>query len=564
MYSQPTSGHIFAGEAHIVGFYLTETGTYQQQVLRSFETHVGADDMNQLEQDTRGGRDININTLQNVAGNILKPQAQVSPTEAAVQIPNGWLCRRFRFMMVVEERASYATDRTTTRILFGYTDHSDASLNHLDPNMRIYFNSETVIQMVSRPTPQGMTQYPVVTSSNQILSPYTNTGEVVSLLHTPPERYLIRPEDVFHYQNASLIGKRMEYSIPGSNLQGMHDGRSMLAAGGGYKYSNRRTNSPTRFINEVLGAFNHGKKEAELDPFAEQSPEHLFADEVLYEKAAGGVANPEIYTSQFFAKLATRCGLVEQGFVRYQELVNNFPEVQQNVKYSLNEGTRSIRQMSEAQDSASWSGSDRTAVAGSLMTQVVPSIMMDCFLRQVTFAATNGSGRGHVIDIHPDGVRSIVRDLPMIEHLQEFQRRLVYDVLNVISQNNALWYQISASADLSGETIIDLAIEGEEPRRFVAPTFGDSLFAPIITHHQEQVETISSDLTFLAQQVFGGGVPHHSGVVVGGHAAVPASNDHWSQPVANSVQTESVPNHPYGDSAGSSHPYAVSNHPYKD
>jgi hypothetical protein len=94
----------------------------------------------------------------------------------------------------------------------------------------------------------------------------------------------------------------------------------------------------------------------------------------------------------------------------------------------------------------------------------------------------------------------VVEGIEMIPQLEEFKRRLVVDVLNTITQGNQIGFHIAVSADLAGETIIDISLGYESKTRFVAPTFSDSLFAPVVTRDKNLRDKISSDLIYLMEE----------------------------------------------------------------
>jgi len=478
-------------QVHVANFILTQTGTYQEQHLRPFETTIQQDHINYLARATQEGKNLGVNTLGDVAGEILHPQAA---TEGRVNIAHGWTSRRFRFMMKVIEKQPFQVQGETQRIFFGYTDHSDASFNHLDPEMRIYFNSETIVVTDIRQTPNGPVPVARVVASNQIVSPMDMSGPVGQsngLFHQPTS-YLIRPDDIYHWGETNHVVNNLNASGMYSDLNMAFDTRAMAGAGA-YKYSRRHDVSPARYLSRTLGAYSHAVKEA-------HSTGNEGDLEYVFSEANSVAGNDDIHTNGFFSLLKEHAGFMEKGFVTLRELETLFPEAQQTTQYSLDDG-RSIRKISMAEDSNHWQGAGRTDVAASTLAQIVPAIMMDNYIRSISFACTNGVGlRDYAIEIHDHGTRSVVDNLPMIPYLEEFQRRLIVDALNTLTYNNQISFQISMSSDLAGDSIIDISLEGESPVRYVAPTFSDSLFAPVITQDQQRPQAISNDLIYLAQQ----------------------------------------------------------------
>lgn len=479
-------------EVQVADFILTQTGTYQAQHLRPFETTIRQEHVDYLARATQEGKNLGVNTLGDVAGDILHPQAQ---TEGNVNISNGWTCRRFRFMMRVVEKQPFQVNGTTQRVFFGYTDHSDASYNYLDPNMRIYFNSETVVVTNIRQTPNGPVPESQVVGANQIVSPMDMSGPAGQnngMFHQPTS-FLIRPDDVFHWGETNHVVNSLNQVGNYGDVGLSYDTRAMAGAGGAYKYSRRHDVSPARYLSQTLGAFSKANKEA-------QATDNVGSPEYLYGEAASYAGNQDIHSNDFFSRLKDHAGYMEKGYVTLRELQGLFPEVEHTMKYSLDDG-RSIRKVNQVEDSNHWHGATRTDVAASTLAQVVPAIMMDNFIRSISFAVTNGQGLGnYAIEIHGHGTRSVVDNMNMVRWLELFQQRLIDDVLNTLTYRNQIGFQISMSSDLAGDSVIDISLDGEPYIRYVAPTFSDSLFTPVVTQDAQRPQSISSDLLYLAEQ----------------------------------------------------------------
>jgi hypothetical protein len=57
------------------------------------------------------------------------------------------------------------------------------------------------------------------------------------------------------------------------------------------------------------------------------------------------------------------------------------------------------------------------------------------------------------------------------------------------------------SSDLAGDSVIDISLNGESVVRFVAPTFTDGLFAPVITRDAAKANKIANDMLYLVSEV---------------------------------------------------------------
>jgi hypothetical protein len=488
-------------EVGIRQFILVQTGTYQEQTLRPFETVITDNVIQRLESATHGGKNLGVAAIQGVAANVIRPQAQI---EGNVNIANGWKSRRFRFLLKVLEKHPFMMGTTTQRIFSGYTDQCDASINHLDPEMRIYFNSETVVSEVVRDTPNGPVRHAVVTSANQIVAPVDYAMGANGMTNRPTS-HLIRPEDIFSIgQSQQVVDNLNRTGVFKGNVSHVIDSRTMVGQGGEYKYSMRRDTSPTRYLSDTLGAFQHAVRESAMSLDSDSVSTGGLNLEGIYGEAQSYAANHDIQSNTFLAMLKDHAGYMEKGYITYRELCSLFPEagrVGEVTHFSMDNG-RSIRQVNHADQSFHWGGADQISIAASLLAQVIPAVMMDNFIRNISFGVTNGMGPGnYLLEIHDHSTRSVIDGVHMLPYLMEFERRLITDVLNTISMNNQIPFQISMASDLMGDSVIDIQLGGESVRRYVAPTFSDSLFSPVITRRDDLPGLISHDMLYLVNSI---------------------------------------------------------------
>lgn len=481
-------------------FLLSQTGTYQEQKVRPFNVVVNDNTISRLEIETHGGKHLGIAAMQNIATDIIRPAAMA---EGDINIAQGWRSRRFRFLMRVHERHTLGIGTESVRVLFGYTDHCDASINHLDPNMRIYFNSETVLAETIRSTAQGPVRVMQVVSANQIISPVDYQANQNGF-HNRPTSHLIRPEDVFQMGQALNTVEMLKHTrqIANEHHQ-VFVSPSMVGQGGEYRYSKRRDTSPTRYMADVLGAWQHSIKEAEVNSYeARANPDLLMGE------ASRITANHDLRSNTFIQRLRERAGYMERGYVTYGDLCRLFPEAAQcgpgkTTMFSMDNG-QSIRKVNFAEQSNHWQGADHETIAATLLSQVIPAIMMDNFFRNITFTVVPGAIPGTFgIDFMHDQCAMVVDNLVAKQYFDEFQRRLVVDVLNSITRNGQLPLYMSMTSDLAGESVIDISLNGN-PRsltRYVAPTFTDSLFSPVITRTAELPQQVSADLIHLVSEI---------------------------------------------------------------
>jgi hypothetical protein len=321
---------------------------------------------------------------------------------------------------------------------------------------------------------------------------------------------LIRPEDNFNLMQTKAVAKNLrDTGLVDVHIDSSYDTRSMVGEGGSFKYSMRKDTSPVRYLSSSLNAYQHARKE--YNSSMHDTDDILFnrgtdSAEVLFGEAASMCRNSSITSNTFLGVLREHTGFMERGYVTWGELSGLFPELlnSQCAKFAMDDG-QAIRKVSQAHQSQNWNGADYTSIGASLLAQTIPSIMMDTFFRQVSFAVTNGNGPNeYLFEIHPGATASIIKGIDMRPYVMELERRIKVDVLNNITRGNQLPFRISMISDLAGESVIDISIGAEQPERFVAPTFADSLFSPVITRNHQLSGEIANDITWLVKQVIDG------------------------------------------------------------
>lgn len=492
------------------GFIAVQTGTYQAQALRPFRSNTSERVVNQLREATNNGLNLGVAAVQEISADVIAPQAMV---EGEVMIPEGFISRRFRLMCRVNESHPFMKGVNTQRIFYGYSDHCDVAIGgrHLPDDMRIYFNSETIIAEQIIPTPHGPQTQARILGSNQIIAP-VNMAAGNNGLFAKPSNYLIRPEDNFNLMQTKAVAKNIqETGLIDVKIDQSYDYRTMVGEGGSFKYSMRKDTSPVRYLSSSLGAYQHAR--SEYNSSMNDDGVHLLnrgndPTELLLGEAANMCRNTSITSNTFLGILREHSGFMERGYITWGQLKSLFPELNDPTvtRFAMDNG-QSIRKVSTADQSQTWIGANETSIATSLLAQTIPSIMMDTFFRQVSFAVTNGSGPNeYSFEIHPDATASIVKGIDMRPYVQELERRVKVDILNNITRGNQIPFRVSMISDLGGESIIDISLGNDPVERYVAPTFADSLFSPVITRNQQLSHDIANDLTWLVKKVIDGDV----------------------------------------------------------
>lgn len=486
-------------EHQITKFILTQTGTYQEQTRRPFVSNVSAEAMQALANDTRDGQNFGVAAMQNAAlANLIAIQ---STPEGIASVANGWRFRRFRGLMVVSEKSPFAGRAETMRVYYVYTDNSEESYNrNLDPQMRIYFNSETIVTERLIPTANGVVPQAQIMGSYQIVAPVNaQAGN-----HSNPTTYMVRPEDIYHGAQTRLVNEKLKYSGflgEGVSADMSIDGRYTMGGSSTQMYNKRSDLAPARYLSRTMLAQQHANKEAALDGVMGQD------QEVMFGAAGSYIANPSMVSNTFFALLRDRFpSFTERGFITYGQLCSLFPHLDSITDYSMADA-RAVRRENLAEDSNHFNGSDPCTMAASLISQVVPGIMMDNFIQAFAFTAMNGvGGSQYNLTPIPNTLKGVVDNLEMSRYVEEFFRRIVTDVLESISMRNQIQFSFSMHADLGADSVIDIQMHSQPSIRYVIPTYNDSLFSSVVTQSYDLNAKISKDLIYATSQV----MPSHN------------------------------------------------------
>ena len=487
----------------------TETGRYQQQVSRPLTTHIGAGAVENILTATRDFTNINAKAVRDIAGNIISHSTEVA---GAVNIQSGWETRRFRFILTIEEMNPFDRRASVIRVIYGYTDDGRMANGKFAPDQQFYFNSETVIVNRVVRTPTGMVTIPNVMGSHQIINGFSS-GEV-----QPVNQYTIRPEDVY----TVVQNQRVVEQITNEQFYGQHplasyantgnavsivDHRNMLASGGEQKLARRAEHAPNVYLTEVLRGYKEGITESDNNEVSE-----------IAGIAQSAIANPSISSNAFLATLREKLNYGFKGYVTYSELLSLWPELDhvtrcipatgmagaQRIMVGAGSNQPRGNGLSDVNDSQHWFGRDHATLNATLIGQVVPAIMGETMFEVISFSAFNGHGANNfIVNIAPESIRMLVDKLDASEWASKFITLLCDRVLTPMSFGNQRQFTLNVSCDIVGETIVDIALDGDPIERYVAPSFADSMTSSLVTNSNEHANHIAEELDFLVRGAAG-------------------------------------------------------------
>lgn len=457
---------------------MQETGTYNSQFRRPFESHLTGDVQNQIEQQCRGSGHITAQALTGLAGGFIKPCA--SP-ESPIMIPNGWNSRRYRFFMEVESVGHMGT--VLIQYVTGYTDKADASFNNnIDPRTMFYINNVTITRVQRRSTPIGMQNTQVVIDSSHLLHNPHYGGVYDSAAN---HLYTMRPQDVFDNMTVTdLQGAIGRQGDIGSF--DMHDMRTILNANG-IKATRKHASAPM-FVAGILDSYR-ATKNADVAGIS-----HL----ELCTQAAGHVESARIMEDPFVKMLSSSKGV--GGMFMYSELLRIDPTIDSRKIFApLAPAQRAT--LHEAGQTSHWSGSDYETQFATILSQSVPGYMLDYGIQDVTFSSTNEGAMGIVTLF--ENYNSLMQGVNLTESLDGFKAMLNSVLFRDLSYNNQVSYMVRMRCSLTGDIRIELRINGGPVTPFTTPCFADHLITPMVTGDKNKFDVLTKDLSLVVDQIVG-------------------------------------------------------------
>lgn len=457
----------------------TETGSYNQQVLRPYETQCSEQALRSLREVT-DGNNFAASTLAGLAGNIIRPVAQAVGN---ANIENGWDTRRLRFFLEISHDqgpslGGFQTNNQIIQILTGYTDYVGATVNqNIDPNMRLFFNNSMMFRSMTVPGPMGNRTNTNMFESSHVLREVP--GDSISGLNKFGGfgHYTQRPQDIFHNMESQLLGAEGT----------VFDLRTGI--GNSLTKSRRSNGSAPLYLSNTMKAYSYAQGAAGT------------ADDVenIAQSARGCVKESTVATDHFLGNVGRYSEFNENGSITYGELCAMDASTDFNTKVIL---SGPVERLHTPGDTAYWNTAETETIVATILSHAIPAIMMDCMLSYVAFEATNNT-IGCQIAVYPEenGMRCFNSKIDNNRNNQIFIQRMIAEVLSDISHNNQMSFNISVRMDIYGESHIHVSLNGGQTNVYVMPSFCDGLISPVLSNSSDQLTHIANDVEIIMNDI---------------------------------------------------------------
>lgn len=464
-----SAGYGYAS-VQIIKFVLQETGTYNQQWRRSFESNLTHQIQNNiLENCDQAGR-ITPGLLTGIANQFIKPSAT---PERPIIIANGWDARRFRFFMEVHSKSHMGT--VLIQYVTGYTDYAGGSVTGaLDPNMVFYINAVNTTKSSTRTTPTGTQTVQSIIDSSHLLYQQEYSG-----IYGGNITHKMRPEDVFvGMQNSDLQSAANDVGMNNDFM----DTRTHLTTKP-VKASRRHASSPV-YVAGILDSYVQTKR-ADVGGISNIE---------LFDTAGQHMAASRVNEDPFVKKLMDSTG--KGGTFTYSELLRIDPTIDNRKIISpLTPALRAT--LHQAGQTQNWQSSDYETQFATTLSQAVPGYMLDNNFQSIRFRATNDGAQGIIVHIVDYG--SLMQGIDISPFLASFTFTVQKTLLQDLTFNNQINFTLEMSCNLIGDTRIELSINGGPVTPYASPCFCDHLNSPLLTGDFNKFTALANDLSIVVE-----------------------------------------------------------------
>lgn len=463
----------------IVSFMAFETGTYNQVFDRPYTTNLTPDSLNRYDELTKGGRLINPGTLSTLAPMILAPSATAG---TAIVIPNGWDQKRYRFVMIVEQKQGVGG--AVMHIMTGYTDHNEAvgtNTNHINPAVRLFFNTCVSVNVIQNMATlhHNASAHGRITDHYHILHRPVDVSPIRGFTSDGPVS--LRPSDVVDQMS---VNERSLMGTTHSLCNGLMSEPVIR--------SSRAFNAAPTYLAETLQAINYSAK-------LHEGAQHENGT-TMYDSAIGTLQEDTLRREQFMQMLISRTSFSRDGCVSWGELRSMFPyiETPEVTQFKKHDPNRIDVMINRAGGTEYWSGATSETSIAARIAAAVPSAMISSLVGVAQFHITNMNNRGFEVAVNHALPLVKIVSIDMISAVEQLKKQIIIDIFNAVSDNNRIPIEASIRCDVMGDLFISLQFNCQPKVDFTLPAFADHLFTPILARTRAKLDNLAHDMSQLA------------------------------------------------------------------
>lgn len=456
----------------IVSLLMKETGTYNVQQNRPYETNMPGNIVDVLTNRVMDSPDrrVNASMLSGLTSTFLQPQA---PAESPIQIANGWDQRRIRFILKMKCEMLGGSIRMF--YIQGYTDHSGVSAQgDVAPEMIFYVNSIVQTRLLQVHTPMGLQTYENTFENSHVLfdDKFSNMRGANNLL-------LMRPEDVFNSLQVSHVQDTYGGGITLDSRSMLHREAMMSRRGNGLG---------SNYAAKIIDGYSRATDGLALGSNQQQ----------LFTEARRAVIENPAALDPFLSALSQITSNAVNNRFTYQQLKTIDPNVDYVTNYEVT-GHTQLANMHQAGMTMNWTGSDRLTQVATIISQSIPSLMIELMLQKVYLESNNYSSGG-AMDTRLITAESLT-GADQTNNYIIFKNRLEQNLLADLTYGNTVTYAIKLYVDLIGDTKLSISLDGSAFYDYVTPSFCDSLMVPVVTTNPTTIGNLVHDFEQLTNSI---------------------------------------------------------------
>jgi hypothetical protein len=466
-----------------------ETGTYYPQHRRPYVASSNVADVYALQEKVAEGGQGKI-TASTFSGAGLQFIAPSAMPESVASIQNGWGERRFRFLMHVTYNRGSAFGNKFHEFLSGWTDRTDLTMQgHLiDPRLVFEINSVTHLREIQQHNGAGIITSYQVSENATLLGNPTFSGLDV------PTDVSMRPMDIF--SNMTLQGANFGSEHPTDARNTITD-RAVK--------SKRANNNPNEYLARLVDNMVNASAVTQHRTGG-HNPE---TGESGWAGPMDAVREARRYASESSSLNDTvlRClqtqsmAITPQVIFPYQALCAMDPTIDSRKIVSFSTPAQPVH-LHDPSMSKSWDGTDGKTHAAVILSLAIPALMSDVGLTRLDFMCHNHT-IGCQFMITPTLALSFIEGMDVVSMTEIFKQRLLFEVINDLSEYGQRSMALTVQADLAGETVINIGFDGYPGEDFVAPSFCDTLIAPVLTGQRGVLNSLTQGISTLFDSLEG-------------------------------------------------------------
>lgn len=465
-------------------FKMVETGTFNDQYIRPFRSHLNENTKDMFIELTRDESRLDSKSLAGLASRIITPTTEAGPQ---IEIRNGWGERRFMFHMRIRIGSHLAGG--VYQYITGYTDHADTSFSgELDPEMRLYFNNSVMVDVRERNSGRGGGRtVGRVKDASHIIVPVSTIGE-----DRRNDRYntteLMAPKHIMGVlmtDSADLPTTDMRAGLTTNNVEKVSRSRGVA----------------TSYLADAINGINKAKLKLDAEEHFESEFSGIVTDQQrLYSEASAQLREASIANDPFMYWLEDRTNFVHDRFISYGELCRKLGYLDELCNVWAIGSVHQESRVSERGESENWNTSHIETVVATAFCYSVPAMMMELMLTRAVIIATNENVDSRIaVDVK--NVHSFADGVDLSPYIERLTDRIVDELFVDMSHNGDVSLWVEMDIDVEYGTFITVHYDGGPGIEYSLPTFADALYSPIVTHRRQNLNEIASHVSYLADHI---------------------------------------------------------------